>query len=45
MMTRPKHLLPKGRIALSKNLLGILDELEEKHYFIYPSQTKSTVLG
>jgi hypothetical protein len=29
-----KHLLPKGRIALSKNLLGILDELEEKHYFI-----------
>ncbi len=31
---KTKHLLPKGRIALSKNILGILDELEEKHYFI-----------
>jgi len=29
-----KHFLPKGRIALSENLLGILDELEEKHFFI-----------
>ena len=29
-----KQLLPKGRIALSQNILAVLGELEEKHYFI-----------
>jgi hypothetical protein len=51
---KTKHFLPKGRIALSKNLLGILDELEEKYYFIltkpkldalkYSFETKDTII-
>ena len=31
---KTKQLLPKGRIALSQNILAVLGELEEKHYFI-----------